>query len=239
MKEKRIKDKKEIMVYDVFAKLLMFLAVVSLFFAFLLDNSQPDKNWVTYGIISFVILNIASLALANIIRGDKEVQRLEQKKADYEKLELRECSYEDVEAIKSGLINNKYELLSNGYYHKRIAVQSLCLYAKFLKTEALEDIVAKESVRFKKFLESNCQMINGILFVSANHVKTEDLDFVKRLSRDFLLSELLPIKTNKIVVIVVLLDESNKKAYYLEAPDSYSTKIYSYGSINLRKIFKK
>ncbi|HQN74986.1 MAG TPA: hypothetical protein PK160_03000 [Bacillota bacterium] len=239
MKEKRIKDKKEIMIYDVFAKLLMFLAVLSIFFTFLLDNSQPDSDWVIYGIISFVVLNIASLALANIIKADKEIQRLERTKVDYDKLELTESSYEEIDDIKNGLIKNKYELLSNGYYHKRIAVQSLCLYAKFLKTDSLEDVVAKESVRFKKFLESNCQMINAILFIRSTHVKTEDLDFVKRLSRDFLLSELLPIKTNKVVVIVVLLDEANKKAYYLEAPDSYSTKIYSYGSINLRKIFKK
>lgn len=239
MKEHRQKDKKEVLVYEIFSKIFLVLGFISIFLAIMLDDQRPDENWMTYGIIVFLLLNVVSLYLKSIIKADKDVNKLEKKKELYNNLELSEVDFTSYEEIEAGLVENKYELLSNGYYHKRIKSTGICLYAKFLKVVNLEDSVARECVKFKKFYENNCQAINGILFVTLKEIKDSDKEFVRILSRDYLLLEEAALNKEKLSVITVIVDEVNKKAYYLDAQDSYTTRIYSHGSIILRKIFKK
>jgi len=239
MKEQRQRDKKEVLVYEIFSKIFLVLGFISIFMAITLDDQRPDENWMTYGIIVFLVFNAISLYLKSIIRGDKEVNKLEKKKEMYNNLELSEVNFSSIEEIKTGLTENKFELLSNGYYHKRIKGAGVCLYAKFLKTENLEDAVVRESMKIKKFYENNCAAINGILFVGLKEIKEADKAYIKTLSRDYLLLEEASLNKSQISIITVLIDGENNKAYYLEAFDSYKTKIYSYGSIVLRKIFKK
>ncbi|MFA7076734.1 MAG: hypothetical protein WC152_08750 [Candidatus Izemoplasmatales bacterium] len=239
MNRKRQKDEKEVLIYNIFSKVFLVLGFVGIFSAIMLEDQQPDKNWMTYGIIVFLLFNAISLYLKNIIKGDKEKHNLDKKKETYNNLELSEFSFTTIDDVFDMLVEQKYKLLSNGYYHKRITSQGVCCYGKFHEVSDLEETLAKEIQKFKKFLQSNCKAVNGIIFFSMSEVKEEDKAFAKKVSRDFLLAEQLPVNQDKISVIVVLIDKMNKKVYFLNAPDSYKTRIYSYGAITLRNIFDK
>jgi hypothetical protein len=71
------------------------------------------------------------------------------------------------------------------------------------------------------------------------NISEENKNLVRGYSQEFLMVEEIPIGKFRASVITVLLDEENKKAYYLDVPASFGSKIYSYGCIVLKKIFKE
>lgn len=239
MKDKRLKSKKEILTYEIFAVILMVAGFVSFFIAIMLDANQPESNWITYGIIVFLTMIGLALFLRSIVREDKEVLRLEKRHKLYSKMELSEADFSSFDEIKADLVSNNYELLSNGFYFKKVASQGVCYYGRFVKSNLVKDVLEKEIMRFKKFQEKNCKSINGIIFFAMPKVSDEDKLFVKEISRDMVIAEEVVLNNYILSVITVLIDEEKKKAYYFDVPDSYRSKVYTYGCLMLRKIFRK
>ena len=239
MKERKEKDKKEILVYDIFAKVFLVLGFISVFMGVILENQVPDGNWMTYSIVIFFLFIGVSFYLQNIIKKDKEIHSLNKKHEKYKSLDLKEVSFNDLAELKLGLEQNSYELLSNGYYFKKVPTHGICYYAKFINSTQLEDVLEKEIVRLKKFFNDKCRRINGIIFFFLNNLFEEKKNLVRGYSQYFLMAEEIPLGKFKSSVITVLLDEENKKAYYLDVPVSFGSKIYSYGCLVLNKIFKE
>ncbi|MDT8337528.1 MAG: hypothetical protein RQ856_06880 [Candidatus Izemoplasmatales bacterium] len=239
MKEKRAKSKKEILIYEILAVILMVIGFASMFISITLDNAQPDNNWITYGIIAFLSLMGIALFLRSVVREDKEVLRLENRHKLYSKMELSEVDFISLDVIKEELVVNNYELLSNGFYFKKVATQGVCYYGRFVISNIVNNVLEKEIMRFKKFQDKNCKSINGIIFFAMPKTSDDDKLFVKNLSRDMVIAEEVPVNNNVLSVITVLIDEEKKKAYYFDVLDSYRSKVYTYGCLLLRKIFRK
>lgn len=238
MKNKKIKDKKEVLVYEIFSKIFMVFGFTSIFLSVILDSNQPEKNWIVYGIaVSLLFLGV-SMYLRNLVKEDKLILGMQKRKEMYEKIDLRTVTFDSIESLKSGLEKNSYEYLSIGYYFKRVATQGLCYYSKFIEAPQLKDVFEKEVVKFRKFYNERCKTINGILFISLPSISDEDKEYVKKISKDFAIAEEIPVNQAKVSIITVLIDEQEKKGYYFDIPDSYNTKIYTYGCLVLRKLFK-
>lgn len=233
------KDKKEILVFEIFAKIFTILGFVAVLMSLILSEAMPEKNWFIYGVIVFVVFFLISALLKSVVKNDKEIISVNEKLKSYDDVELYQAKYNSIDEIKSGLDKSSYELLSNGFYFKRIATQGICYYAKFIESEVFNDVIEKEVVRFRRFHRQGCEQISGILFLSLPKIEEEHKDYVKDLSKSFLVSEIIPTGKMKLSVIVVLLDQTTKEAFYFDVPSSKKTIIYTYSCLVLKKIFKK
>jgi len=116
MSENQPKDKKEILVLNIFSKVFLVLGFIAFFMSLILDNSYPDDNWISYGVIVFFVFLGGYLVLKGIIKRDSEKYGFKNKKDLYESIELKEVEYNSVDELQGDLLKNNYELLSNGYY---------------------------------------------------------------------------------------------------------------------------
>lgn len=235
MSENQPKDKKEVLVYNIFSKVFLVLGFIAFFMSLILDNSYPDKNWISYGIIIFLVFMGFYLFLKGIIKRDKEKYGFKNKKDLYDNTELKEVAYESIEELRDALLKNNYELLSNGYYFKKVASQGVCYYGKFLSDKDIDGSLDKEVVKLRRFYNNGCKNISAVLFYEFSEVTEKDIFTVKKISKEYLVKEELNTAKFFTSVIVVLLDKN--KGYYFDIPDSFNTRVYTYGCLNLRKIF--
>jgi len=218
MKSSEINSKKKILILRILSISSFALSFIVIFTAISLDNNYPEKNWFTYGIIVFLVFNIIGLYLQNKIKADREINRLNNKAKTYENLELIEKDSLSEDELKARIESNGYNLLSN---------------------VRLDDYLEKELMRFKKFYEQGCKRINGILFVEMEDITESDKLKIKELSKSFLLAEEVPLYKANISINVVLVDKNKGKTYYYESPESFNTRVFTFGVLNIRKIFNK
>ncbi len=235
MSENKPKDKKEILVLNVFSKIFLVLGFIAFFMSLILDSSYPDKNWISYGIIVFFVFLGGYLFLKGIIKRDSEKYGFKNKKDLYESIELKEVEYNSIDELKESLLKNNYELLSNGYYFKKVASQGVCYYGKFMNDKDIESSLDKEVVKLRRFYNNGCNNISAALIYELDNVTENEKDLVKKISKEYLVKEELNTAKFFTSVIVVLLDKN--KGYYFDIPDSFNTKVYTYGCLNLRKVF--
>ncbi len=239
MKSSEINSKKKILILRILSISSFALSFIVIFTAISLDNNYPEKNWFTYGIIVFLVFNIIGLYLQNKIKADREINRLNNKAKTYENLELIEKDSLSEDELKARIESNGYNLLSNDYYFKLSKAQGICYYLKLVNFVRLDDYLEKELMRFKKFYEQGCKRINGILFVEMEDITESDKLKIKELSKSFLLAEEVPLYKANISINVVLVDKNKGKTYYYESPESFNTRVFTFGVLNIRKIFNK
>jgi hypothetical protein len=235
MSENQPKDKKEILVLNVFSKVFLVLGFIAFFMSLILDSSYPDKNWISYGIIVFFVFLGGYLGSKSIIKRDLEKYGFKNKKDLYESIDLKEVEYNSIEVLKDDLLKHNYELLSNGYYFKKVASQGVCYYGKFISDKDIEGSLDKEVVKLRRFYNNGCNKISATLFFEFDSVSENEKDIVKKISKEYLVKEELNTAKFFTSLIVVLLDKD--KGYYFDIPDSFNTKVYTYGCLNIRKVF--
>jgi len=236
MKQNHKRTKKEIKVYEVFSRLFSILGFIAVFSTIILTELDPEKGWFLYGIIVFLLFTGISFYLRQLVKSDKERIELEEKKNLYENTEIREVNFKDIMTLKEAMVREKYLYLSNKYYFKNVKSHKVCYYGRFIRTDKFDEVIDKEIVRFRKFHSEECESISALLFVSIPDIAKENKDYVKEVSTSFLLAEMFPVRKEKLSVIVILLDEENKLAYYFDIPSSRRTLLYTYGNIALKKI---
>lgn len=235
MSENQPKDKKEILVLNIFSKVFLVLGFIAFFMSLILDSSYPDNNWISYGVIVFFVFLGVYLFLKGIIKRDLEKYGFKNKKDLYESIDLLEVEFNSTEELQDSLGKNNYELLSNGYYFKKVASQGVCYYSKFLSDTDIEVSLDKEAVKLRRFYNNGCNNISAALFYELENVTEKEKNIVKKIAKEYLVKEELNTAKFFTSIIVVLLDKN--KGYYFDIPDSFNTKVYTYGCLNLRKVF--
>lgn len=235
MSENKPKDKKELLVYKIFGKIFLVLGFIAFFMSIILDNSYPDQNWISYGIIVFLVFLGAYVFNKSVIKRHNEKYGFINKKDLYETIELKEVAFESIDDLKGALIKNNYELLSNGYYFKKVASQGVCYYGKFIESFEIEASLDKEITKLRKFYNNGCNNISAVLFYELDDITLEQKEVVKRISKEFLVKE--ELNTAKFFISVIICYLAKNKGYYFDIPDSFNTKVYTYGCLNLRKVF--
>ena len=137
--------------------------------------------------------------------------------------------------MKDSLLKNNYELLSNGYYFKKVSSQGICYYGKFISDNDIEENLDKEVTKLRKFYNNGCNNISAVLFVETSDINFTQREFVKKIAKEFLVKE--ELNTAKFFTSVIICLLSKEKGYYFDIPDSFNTRVYTYGCLNLRKVF--
>lgn len=129
-------------------------------------------------------------------------------------IEVLENFNNDIEKI---LLNKKFKLIEQGYYHKRTFNMNKDFINYYFKITSSFDIEQTIKEEFDKFDYCKFDRYNKclILLIEKNDVTESDLKYISNLSNYIISQEVIPHPIHD-TAFIVLIDKIHNKAYYVK-----------------------
>ena len=182
-------------------------------------------------ILSLVLIfnALPSLAILDMLKIEKQ----------YQGKELIELVLIDKVTMGINLLEKRFKYTEEGYYKKKkfsFIKDCITYYVRMVEDMNIESAVLRETLNFdriKKKGKNPCLL----LFVYLNKVDEEEKKFIKKLGTDAIVAESITSSLLGESTVVIAVDRSTYKGYFLDIGRNSVVTIYSYGCKMLKRLY--
>lgn len=239
---KKRRSKRFVIIIEILSTLLLLASFASIILCGLLkDHGYGDFWWPAAGLIGFLSCDILALLFLSWIWQDAIFYEVNQKSEKYDAFNLLKLENMTVKNIDNKFLKHKFKETKNNYFRKKVfslLKDSICYYAKNVTAADFKSTIEYELNLMDK-LNERSKNICFLLFVYKNNINESDLEELRKISKLFILNEMVVPVSSCYTSIIVLINSETYEGRFLDMNSKQSISVYAHGSRLIKKYFAR
>lgn len=237
--EKPVRSKKQILFLEILAILMVFAGFGAMALCEKLQLSGYGDFWFPVGgIVALALLGISAIVLLFSVRKDALTHEIEAKEKKIDALPLQSLTGLYPGSLEARFLSNKFQDVGDGLLRRKVfsaAKDSICYYVKCIDSIPLIDVFepAMDAVSNRNESGNVCLL----LFVTKKDVQATDLEYMRNLSKFYLVTETTVPMPGWQSCIPILIDSSTNEGRFLDTNGKYPISVYTHGCKFLKRTF--